>query len=97
MLPLSLRFFADGGDLTPLWAMLVVSFKTRFLSSCTVLPGMLKVVLSLLSERRSRRGLEEHMRVAPRSRETYVTGEILADISYPIGILASNRSSLHCH
>jgi hypothetical protein len=40
-LPLSFRFFADRGDLTPLWAVFVESVRIRFCGGGIVSPGML--------------------------------------------------------
>ena len=42
--PLSLRFFADGGDLTPLWAVFVVSARTRFCGGGRASPGILNAM-----------------------------------------------------
>ena len=43
--PLSLRFFADGGDWTLLWAVFVVSVRTRFCSGGRASPGILNAML----------------------------------------------------
>ena len=42
--PSSLRFFADGGDLTPLWAVFVVSVRTRFCGGGRASPGILNAM-----------------------------------------------------
>ena len=43
--PLSLRFFADGGDLTLLWAVFVVSTRTRFCGGGRASSGILNAML----------------------------------------------------
>lgn len=43
-LPLSFRFFADGGDLTPLWAVFVESASIRFCPGGIVSPDMLAAI-----------------------------------------------------
>jgi hypothetical protein len=54
-LPLSFRFFADGGDLTPVWAVFVVSVRTRFCGGGIVRPGMLTKVSVDVDHRKLRR------------------------------------------